>query len=202
MSERASGSASSLSRKVVWPGHITHTAATCLSASPCRQNRRCAVPKDTLSNQLICPTVAQNFRNADAYRRYFLKGFCCRWLGWGGGQQVFGVKLLRKSSMIFLADDPANLKIAALGKVCLKGLLGQRAHCQERWCGQVTSRILRQPALAPALAVKIDAAPFQKWLSAGPCHQNRGCVVPKVRPNLSNQLICSTGRSKNDPSSP
>ena len=121
----------------------------CLSASPCRQNRRCVVPKvrPTLSKQLICPTghsknaltlshgasagtkeyyiskqrlnyssskvsengmwgpsatlqdvctpanvlqgpVAQNFRNADAYRRYFWKGSCCRWLGWGGGQQV------------------------------------------------------------------------------------------------------------------
>ena len=70
-----------------------------------------------------------------------------------------------RRSMNFLADDPTNFKIAALGKVCLKGLLGQRAHCQERWCGQVTSRILRQPALAPALAVKIDAAPFQKTLS-------------------------------------
>ena len=98
--------------------------------------------------------IAQNFRNADAYQRYFLKGFCCRWLGWGGGQQVFGVKLLRKSSMNFLADDPAN---------CSAGQ-GMSARVQgQRWHGQVTSRILRQPALAPALAVKIDAAPFQKF---------------------------------------
>ena len=53
--------------------------------------------------------------------------------------------------------------IAALGKARLKGFLGQGAHCQERWCGQVTSCISWHPALAPALAVKIDAAPFQKF---------------------------------------
>ena len=55
---RVTGSGSSLPRKVAWPGHITRTAATCLSASPCRQNRRCAVPKvrPALSKQLICPT--------------------------------------------------------------------------------------------------------------------------------------------------
>ena len=34
--------------------------------------------------------------------------------------------------------------------------LGQGAHCQERWCGQVTCTS-RHRALAPALAVKIDA---------------------------------------------
>ena len=78
----------------------------------------------------------------------------------GVGDKVFGGKLLSKSSMNFLPDGPAN---CSAGKAWLKRFLGQGAHCQERWRGQVTSCISRHPALAPALAVKIDAAPFQKF---------------------------------------
>ena len=39
---RMYGSRKSLPRKVAWPGRITCVAAPCLSASPCRQNRRSA----------------------------------------------------------------------------------------------------------------------------------------------------------------
>ena len=70
------------------------------------------------------------------------------------GNKSFGVKLLSKSSMNFLANDPAT---CSAWEVCLKGFWGQGAHCQERWRGQVTSCISRHPALAPALAIKIDA---------------------------------------------
>ena len=38
MVEKIPGSRSSLPRKVARPGYITHIAAPCLSASPCRQN--------------------------------------------------------------------------------------------------------------------------------------------------------------------
>ena len=98
-----------------------------------------------------------------AYRRYFLKGFCCRWLG--SGDKVFGGKLLSKSSINFLPDGPAN---CSAGEAWLKGFLGQGAHCQEGWCGQVTSCISRHPALAPALAVKIDAVIPRSCISVFP----------------------------------
>ena len=64
-----------------------------------------------------------------------------------------------------------NQQIAALGKVCLKGerVSGSGSSSLPRkvaW--PVTSRILRQPALAPALAVKIDAA-YRRYFLKGCC---------------------------------
>ena len=69
MFERISGSRSSLSRKLVWQGHIMRIAAPCLSASPSGQNRRCL--RKVFSARILL-------------------------LMWGG-QEVFGVRLLSKS---------------------------------------------------------------------------------------------------------
>ena len=56
--------------------------------------------------------------------------------------------------MNFLPDGPAN---CSAGEGMVEKIPGSRSSLQ------VTSCISRHPALAPALAVKIDAAPFQKF---------------------------------------
>ena len=81
-----------------------------------------------------------------------------------GGQEVFGVRFLSREMgwPVFKCKHGratnfppgAAWQIAALGEVCLKGFLGQGAHCQESWCGKVTSCVSRHPALAPALGSK------------------------------------------------
>ena len=43
----------------------------------------------------LAPALAAKIHAA--CRRYFLKGFCCRWLGCGSGNKFFGVKLLSRS---------------------------------------------------------------------------------------------------------
>ena len=61
----------------------------------CQERSRGQVTSCILGQPALAPALAVKIDAA--YRRYFLKGFCCLWLGWGAGQQVFGVKLLRKS---------------------------------------------------------------------------------------------------------
>ena len=95
-----------------------------------------------------------------------------------GGQEVFGVRFLSremgwpvftcKHGRATNVPPGAAWQIAALGEVCLKGFMGQGAHCQESWCGKVTSCVSRHPALAPALAVKIDAA-YGRYFLPGFC---------------------------------
>ena len=133
-----------------------HIATPCLSASPCRQNRRC-LPKAFFERILqerwrgqvtscisrhpaLAPALAVKIDAA--YRRYFLP---C------------------------LSASPCRQNRRCLPKAFFERIL------QERWRGQVTSCISRHPALAPALAVKIDAAPFQKF---DPPSQTSYCNLP------------------------
>ena len=91
---------------------------TCHESSPwvpsATPNDVCT-PVNMLANMLQGP-IGQNLRNADAYGRHFLKGFCCRWLGLGGGQQVFWCQAAFEEQHEFFW--PMIQEIAALGNVC------------------------------------------------------------------------------------
>ena len=112
--------------------------APCLSASPYGQNRRCL--RKVFSARILL-------------------------LMWGG-QEVFGVRLLSKSSMNFLAAGPTN---CSAGGGMFERISGSRSSLPRKlvWQGH-TSCVSRHPALAPALAVKIDAA-YRRYFLQGFC---------------------------------
>ena len=88
--KRVSGSGSSLPRKVAWPGHIMHTAATCLSTSPCRQNRRC-LPR-VFFERILLPMagvagLGNKFLALSSFERALPRGYfrrMCMFLHCGG----------------------------------------------------------------------------------------------------------------------
>ena len=134
-------------RAAAWPGQIIYIYISWLPA--------------------LAPALAAKIHAA--CRRYFLKGFCCRWLGCGEGNKFFGVKLLSRNiaGRIVLSHIHAFTlrRIRNLLKIWQCDELSVRRSMNFLADGPASCSVARSnhiyvswlPALAPVLAAKIHA---------------------------------------------